>query len=270
MHSRATTRGRILLTGAAGRIGRVVTAGLAGRYDLLLTDANPPIETRGFPFVQADISDAEQIRPLCRGINTVIHLAASSELETPWEALLRNNIIGLQHVFQAASESGCRRVIFASSTHVADGHPPGRRLPAGAPVLPLTLYGASKAWGEAVASVYARPDSLSAICLRLGWVLPGDDPLITLENRRLDNILTYDDLVRLIVASIEAPDGLHFGIFYGLSDNRRKRSDISDTRRLLHYQPRDDAFEIARNHEPGGARYWIRTARRAARRILGR
>jgi hypothetical protein len=57
-------------------------------------------------------------------------------------------------------------------------------------------------------------------------------------------ILTYEDLARLVVASIEAPADLNFGIFHGVSNNRWKRLDISDARELLGYQPVDDAFVI--------------------------
>src|SRR5512143_469407 len=101
----------ILVTGAAGRIGRVLSAALQERYALRLTDARPLAESGAAPFVQADLADADAMSALCRDVDTVLHLGASSDLASPWEPLLRNNIIGCYHLFQAASAAGCRRVV---------------------------------------------------------------------------------------------------------------------------------------------------------------
>jgi nucleoside-diphosphate-sugar epimerase len=113
------------------------------------------------------------------------------------------------------------------------------------PVRPLNLYGASKAWGEAVACFYADQKNISAICLRFGWVVERESKHIRLDHPYLDIALTYHDLARLVAASIDAPDELRFGVFHGVSNNRWKRLDISDARRLLGYEPEDDAFAIA-------------------------
>lgn len=259
---------KVLLTGAAGQIGRVITSALADRYDFVLADVRPVDDTHGFPVAQVDIADLEQLRPLCRGIDTIVHLAAAADPKTPWESLLPNNLVGVYHVFQAASEAGCRRVIFASSLHVVDSYPAEMQIDAHSPVRPSTLYGASKAWGEALGSFYADQRHLSVICLRFGWVMARHDPRITPGFERLDIILTHDDLVRLIEASIEAPDALRFGIFHGLSNNRWQRLDLNDTRRLLNYQPQDDAFELARRNYYGRVRRWVGAVKRKTKKIL--
>jgi hypothetical protein len=58
-------------------------------------------------------------------------------------------------------------------------------------------------------------------------------------------VLTYEDLARLVRASVDAPDDLRFGIFHGVSNNRWKRLDISDARAVLGYAPEDDVFALA-------------------------
>jgi hypothetical protein len=60
----------------------------------------------------------------------------------------------------------------------------------------------------------------------------------------IDIILTYEDLAKLVAASIDAPDDLRFGVFHGVSNNRWNRLDISDARQQLGYEPQDDAFAI--------------------------
>lgn len=233
----------VLITGAAGRIGSFLTRQLQGRYAFTLTDIRPPEETCGYPCTTADIADLDAMRALCRGVDTVVHLAADPGTEAPWESLLPRNIVGVYNVLQAAHEAGCRRVIFASSINAVSGYPQDVQVQTSMPVRPPNLYGATKAWGEAVARFYADQRDLSAICLRFGGVASRD--AIVEPSDYLDIILTLEDLARLIVASIEAPDDLRFGIFHGLSNNRWNRLDISDTRSVLGYAPEDDAFVLA-------------------------
>lgn len=235
----------VLVTGAAGQIGSFLSRHLAERYDLILTDVRVPEETYGGRFVAADIADLDAVRALCQGVDTVVHLAADSSFSAGWESLLPRNVIGVQHVFQAAQEAGCRRVIFASSIHAVAGYPPETQVHTDMDVRPLNLYGATKAWGEVLARFYADQRGISMICLRFGWVLGRERLTPQIEQRHLDIVLTYDDLVRLVCASIAAPDSLRFGIFHGVSDNRWKRLDISDARAMLGYAPEDDAFALA-------------------------
>jgi hypothetical protein len=80
------------------------------------------------------------------------------------------------------------------------------------------------------------------LCLRFGAVASREtafDP-----NGLLHTILTLEDLARLMVACIEAPDDLRYGVFHALSNNRWNRLDISETRSVLGYMPEDDAFAL--------------------------
>ncbi len=86
---------------------------------------------------------------------------------------------------------------------------------------------------------------LSCICLRFGWVVDRESPHIRLEHPYLDIALTYEDLTRLVSGAIDAPDDLEYRVFHGISNNRWKRLDISDSRAVLGYDPQDDAFELA-------------------------
>jgi uronate dehydrogenase len=258
---------RVLLTGAAGYIGGLVIAKLADRYDWVLTDRKPIADTRGLTFVQADISEIDQLRPLCQNVDTVLHLAAVAQ-DSAWQDLLPNNVVGVYNLFQAASEAGCKRVVFASSIQAVEGYPRDVQIRDDMPVSPLTLYGATKAWGEALAAFYARQKNLSAICLRIGWVMPRHHRYMAPGAPRLDMILTHPDLIRLVVASIDAPDDLRFGIFHGVSNNRWKRLDITGARELLKYEPQDDAFALANRNYPAIAHRWGGRVKRALRSVV--
>lgn len=234
---------KVLITGAAGRIGSFLIDHLPAEYELLLSDIRRPAHLGGLPFVQADIGNVEQLQALCQGVDMVVHLAAEPNEQAGWESLLPKNVIGVYNMFEAAHRAGCRRVVFASSVHTVFGYPPDVQVHTPMPVRPPNLYGATKVWGETVARVYADQKNLSIICLRFGWVVDRNDPQIRLDHPYLDLTLTYHDLTKLVIASINT--GLHFGIFHGVSNNRWKRLDISDTRAQLGYEPEDDGFEIA-------------------------
>lgn len=244
-----SSKTKVLITGAAGKIGRVLVPELVKRYDVVLMDIHEPTVPYCL-FIKADITDMKAMRTICTGVDTVLHLAADSRDTASWESLLPNNIIGPYTVFQAAHEAGCRRVIFASSGHTLSGYPPGGQMDPNLPVRPANLYGVTKVWGEVLARFYADQKGLSCICLRLGWVQARDSQVLQPGESALDQILTYEDLVKLMVASIEAPADLHFGIFYGISNNRWKRFNLSNARALLGYEPKDDAFALAGPVEP--------------------
>ena len=162
----------LLLTGAAGRIGSAFREAHGERYRFRLVDLSTDTlaETPGtdHEIVHRDIADAEACREACAGIDTVIHLAADPSPEADWESsLLPNNIRGTVNVFRAAHEAGCRRVVFASSVHAVGGPQNEEAIADDAPPRPVNLYGASKAFGEAVAATYSAA-GLSGIAIRIG------------------------------------------------------------------------------------------------------
>jgi uronate dehydrogenase len=237
---------KVLITGAAGRIGSFITAQWVERYDLVLTDVRAPKETFGFPFHEVNLSNFDALRPLCNGVDTVIHLGADPSMEAPWESLLPNNLIATYNVFESAHQANCSRVIFASSVNAVFGYPPDEQVKLNMPIRPINLYGATKVWGEGVASSYACSTNLSCISLRFGWVVDRNSPQITPDHEYLDIVFTYEDLTLLVAGAIDAPADLKLGVFHGISNNRWKRLDISESRRLLGYNPQDDGFELAR------------------------
>ena len=237
---------KILLTGAAGKIGSFFHNTYAGEYEFVLTDIAEPADTKGAPFTQADLSDFEAIRPLFDGIDTVIHLGADPSMDASWESLLPNNVIAAYNVFEAARQAGCRRVVFASSINAVLGYPRDQQVHTSQPVYPINLYGATKCWGEALARYYSAAHGLSSLCLRFGAVQYRDSEWIHWDHEYVDIIQTLEDNASLIAAAVEAGEDVLFGNFHGISDNQFKRLDMTDTKEILNYAPQDDAFKIAR------------------------
>src|SRR5690349_21835844 len=120
---------RILITGAAGRIGRRLIQELLPRgHHLLGCDqvAEPGLP---IPYTVADIRSLEAMEAACAGCEAVVHLAAipgpgPANSRDHWPDIVQRNILGTYHVLEAAARRGVRRVVFASSL-CAEGWLPG-------------------------------------------------------------------------------------------------------------------------------------------------
>jgi uronate dehydrogenase len=227
----------ILITGAAGQIGRALRAGLRGRYPLIrLADVAPlGAAEAGEDICATDIRDMAAVERAMAGIDCVVHLAGAS-VESEWEKVLPLNIEGCYNVFEAARRQGVKRVIFASSNHAVGFHRRERFIDTRVLPRPDTRYGVSKVFGEAVGRLYADKYGLSVACLRIGTFRNPDRPA---EARQLLTWISHRDMVQLVRRCIDYPD-YHFVIAYGVSNNLRSRWDNTDAK-FLGYRPQDDS-----------------------------
>jgi len=256
-------RPRVLVTGGSGRIGALVAANLGTRCDLALLDRRPPADAI-WPYICADVSQTGALAPHMAGIDTVLHLAADPHPAAPWASLFPNNIVGALNVMQAACAAGCRRVIFASSLHVVLGYPPQVFIDRHTPPWPLNLYGATKAWGEALAREYAAASATSILCVRIGHLAAPDATVFTPGHPHLDIALTPRDLVAMLAACIAAPEHLRFGIYHAISQRRSRRFDLLPGVAELGFVPRDDARTLAWRN-PRGMLQRVKTRLRRSR-----
>jgi nucleoside-diphosphate-sugar epimerase len=250
---------RVLVTGAEGTIGTAVREHLGGRYELTSLTLTP----QEFPSHVADISELDAILPAFDGVDAVVHLAASASLEAPWDDVLRNNLVGTYNVFEAARRAGASRVVFASSNHAIgmfelDGAPElydvddPRSYDHTAEIRPDSLYGVSKAYGEALGRLYMERHGLRVFCLRIGAVRPSDDPTLPSHNPLIDLDadgkrnrmravwLSRRDCAELIAACLDVED-VTWAVVYGVSANPRGFWDLEHARELLGWEPRDAA-----------------------------
>lgn len=235
---------RVLVTGAAGRIGSYFAQHCGAKYELRLMILDGEDRSELEPYgevVTGDLLDLERMKELCDGIDTVVHMAGQPDPLAVWRSLLDTNIIGTYNIMAAAKSAKCRRVIYASSIHAVSGYPPDVQVKTSEPVNPGDLYGVSKCFGEALGRYMAEQENLSVIALRIG----GFQPIETVRDEKmglmmLDAFVSHRDLNQLIEKSIDV-ENIKFAILHGLSDNRFKRLDISDARELVGYAPQDDA-----------------------------
>lgn len=230
---------KVLLTGAAGRIGRAFLQSARNSYNWICVDRNAPSFPIGTEtWVQANLEDLN-CNDLCTGIDTVIHLAADPSPDADFfESLLANNIIPTYKMFEAAAQAGCRRFIFASSIQTIEGYPLDVQVQDNMPVRPKNVYGASKCFGEALAAYYAYQRGLSTIALRIGKYSEFGPERLSARDRSA--YISPRDLHELLIRCIEHPR-IDFGIFPALSGNRFPRQNAY-ANVLLNYNPQDDGF----------------------------
>jgi NAD(P)-dependent dehydrogenase (short-subunit alcohol dehydrogenase family) len=240
---------RILVTGAAGRIGSYFAQHSHERYQLtLMVRGNEKSESidrlKGMGnILTGELADLARMKELCQGIDIVLHLAANPSPEAVWEDLVRTNITGTYNIFVAALAAKCRRVVFASSIHAVSGYAMDNQVKTNEPVNPGDLYGVSKCFGEALARYMAEQEGLSAICIRIGACQTPASAETARGFRLMDTYISDRDMQQLLVKCVDNT-ALQFAIFHGLSDNCFKRLDISDAKELLGYQPLDDLTEM--------------------------
>jgi uronate dehydrogenase len=230
---------RVLVTGAAGGIGTRLRTLLKGIYpDTRWSDLKTPTDLAPDErFIQADLAVMSDVEKAVDGVQGIVHLGGFS-VEGPWDTILNANIIGCYNLFEAARKAKVERIVFASSNHAVGFYPRQRRIGTDDAVRPDSRYGASKAFGEALAALYAYKHGLGVTCLRIGNF--GDTPV---DKRRLSIWLAPQDLVQLIRIGLEHPDIRH-EIFYGASDNARTFWDNSAAFRYG-YRPQGHAEDHA-------------------------
>ena len=204
----------LLVTGAAGGIAtalRPLLPAFAERVvlsDIASVAALGPHES----FIACNLADAAAVNELVQGMDAIIHLGGIS-VEKPFAMILDGNIVGAYNLFEAARNAGRPRIVFASSNHVVGFHRRDQRLDASAPPLPDTLYGVSKAFGEALASYYHDKFGQECLSVRIGSCFPAP-----IDRRMLATWLAIEDFADLCACALLAPR-LGHTLIYGVSDN---------------------------------------------------
>ena len=145
---------RLLLTGAAGNLGKVLRESLRPYARILrLSDISPMAPAAGDheEVVTCDLADKAAVHALTEGVDAIVHFGGLS-VERRFEEILEANIRGTFNIYEAARRHGIRRVVFASSNHVIGFYKQSEKLDAGVVHRPDGYYGLSKAYGEDMAS----------------------------------------------------------------------------------------------------------------------
>lgn len=230
---------KIILTGAAGRLGSYLREPLSKLTDeLVSSDIVHDIGKlyHGEKYISADLTKYDEIHALLSDADMVVHFGAHPD-EAPFEQLLGPNFIGAYNIWEAAFQNGVRRVVYASSIHAVGMYPKTEFIGTDVPHRPDSFYGLAKCFAEDLARMYWEKRGLEAVCLRIISCAQVTSP------RALGTWLSYDDLIHLVTRAVDAPI-TGFSIIYGVSNNDRAGVDNS-TAQFLGYRPKDNAEQFA-------------------------
>ena len=197
----------------------------------------------------AALQDGAAVDRIVAGSQAIVHLGGVST-EGPFAPILEANIVGVWNLYEAARRHGVKR------DRLRELEPRHRLLSPGRgdrarrdPMRPDGHYGLSKAFGENVARFYFDRYGIESVCLRIGSSFP--EPK---DRRMLATWLSYDDLERLVVASLTAPV-VGCSVVYGVSDNTTTWWDNTSASHLG-FRPQDSSRAVSRRRRgaPAGAR----------------
>lgn len=232
------SRLKVLLTGPSGRIGPHLLEPFRANYDLVTYD----LPGHGADF-EGEVSDIGSLKVAMKGVEVVVHLAATSD-EAPFlEELVPNNVVGVYNVLEAAHQQGVRRVVFASSVQAGGSVP--RELEDG-DVLELdllprpgTLYGATKVLAETMGHFFHHEHGLEFIAVRIGAFQPYDSDW--LQTGKGEEIwLSPRDCAQALMCAIEKED-VPYAVVNATSKTSKQKMSLKSTQKVLGFEPEDDS-----------------------------
>jgi nucleoside-diphosphate-sugar epimerase len=246
---RAMSKPIVLLTGAGGRIGPHLLPSFQERYDLRVLDRQPIAGVENITLT--DLQDPDALRQALAGVETVVHLAATSD-EAPFlEKLVPNNVVGLYNILQASVDAGVRRFIFASTVQTVRAWEMTQPVRTADPPRPVSLYGATKVFGETIGRYYHDRHGLEFIAVRIGWFQDYDSPVLKKPGGGVNIWLSPRDCARLLHLAVEKPD-IGYAVVFGTSKTPVEVLSLQEAREVLGYEPEDDPSDYAEPQSPGG------------------
>ena len=232
---------RLLLTGAAGSIGTVLTAGLADRgHEVVGVDLLPAPDGHDGPWHTADCTDADAVHHVFETagpLDAVVHLAGIPTESSLPDALV-SHVVSTGALLDAMVAHDVSRMVYASSNHAVGRTPRTELLGVDVPPRPDTYYGVGKVAAEALLRLYVDRHGLNAVACRIGSFTERPE-----STRALSTWLSFDDCVRMVDAALGTP-APGFAVLYGISANTRRWWDL-EPGRALGYEPVDDAEQFA-------------------------
>jgi nucleoside-diphosphate-sugar epimerase len=267
--------GRVLVTGASGKLGQaVIEELLAHDYEVVAADRRPPPLPRPeVRFVEIELGDVGQVTTAMSGAQAVIHMGAiPGPNRQADEVVFANNTCATFAVLQAAQLKGVHRAVIASSiSALGPSFSPTPTTPLYAPVdedhplLGADAYALSKEVDERTAAMFHRRTGMAVAALRFSFVARPDEVGESVagvrrnpagSSRTLWSYVDIRDAAAAARLSLEAA-GLTFEVFNVTASDTL--SDIPTAKLLREFAP---SVEIRQSIPGNASAYSIEKARR--------
>lgn len=174
---------RIMVTGGAGFIGSHLVDKLSEKHEVKVYDnlSSGKIEfiekhmnKKNFEFVKADLLDLETLKRETRDIDLVYHVAANPDVKLgakDTKIHFEQNVRTTYNLLEAMRINDIRDIIFTSTSTV---YGEAKTIPTPedyGPLIPISLYGASKLAAEAFITSYAHTFGMKAVIFRFANIV---------------------------------------------------------------------------------------------------
>ena len=222
---------KVLITGAAGAIGSVLTKGLQTRHDLRGFDNQPMPDLQDA--IVGDITDFELVKSVVTDMDAIIHLVNVPGGD--WDHSLQN-MIGTYNVFEAAHQCEVARIAYASRAGILPQSFYPRTIQRTADMLPKpeNYYTITKVFGESMGYMYSARYDMEVVSVRIGnFNAERDQP-------EHPHHLSHGDCVRVFEQAICHPD-VNYEMVFGVSDSDWPLYDLEHGRQVIGYHPQDQS-----------------------------
>jgi uronate dehydrogenase len=227
----------VLLTGSSGVIGKHLV-GCFKKYYRLVTFDRHPAQNRKVDVV-GDLCDFTDLKAAMKGIDVLVHLAATSDEASFQKELLPNNILGVYNAFEAAYQAGVKRIVFASSCQAVTMYPRNEQVQISQPVRPGSVYGVTKVFGEVLGRYYHDRFGIEFAGLRLGAFAAYDNPYLDHPSWLWRLWLSPGDTVSLFRCAVEKPQ-IGYALVFGTSRTKPEFLSLKAAQDCLGFVPQDD------------------------------
>ncbi len=233
----------VLVTGAAGFLGRHLVEGLTRSFGVRTLDPHPLSSGEHY---QGSVTDRALLDRALEGVDAIVmaHMAPNKpgvydEVALPFEV----NVTGTTLLYEAAVRHGIRRVVLISSLSVIQAaEREGKYLSSAVPLMPVSLYSLTKALQEQIAQYYYRKHGIATAALRPAYICLDEGRLVDKYGRQPQTVnwLFIDprDIATAAAAALRLPD-LGFEPFVLVAGpDAGKHADVATVRNRLGWAPR--------------------------------
>ena len=177
-------KNKILVTGGAGFIGSHLVDRLMEKGNQVIVFDNLSsgkmefiehhLENPDFTLMKGDLLDSEAIESACKGIDLVFHVAANPDVKlgaSDTKVHFDQNILATYNLLEAMRKTGVRKIAFTSTSTVYGEASVMPTPESYGPLIPISLYGASKLACEALITSYSHTFDMQAWIFRFANIV---------------------------------------------------------------------------------------------------
>ena len=235
---------RILITGAAGFLGRALTAVAAQEHSVRSMDIAAPAGATG-DWQVGDVADRAAVQKACSGMEAVViaHMAPNrpeiyGDPRVPFDV----NVKGTALLFEAAVAAGVKKVVLISSCAVIGrDFRAGKKVTTDLPFTPVGMYSLTKTEQEVIARYYHLNHGMPVAVLRPASLID-EDTMLDKYGKKKDtanwHFIDPRDIAHSAMAALRLPD-LGYEIFHIFGPREAdKYSDFAEVRKRLGWEPK--------------------------------